>query len=406
GDDVYAITSRGTNFNKIICTSLKNPDWNNAKTVVEEKPEYILRNIRKLKDFLLITFYNGTDYALYKYHFESKKIMEIQLPFPTILGISQIDSESNIVYINLSSWKQPNTEFKLNVDTEKFTTSEFDKQPVLPKELENLVIKEIEVKAHDGKMIPLSIIHKKELQFDGKTTCLLTGYGAYGNGLKAVYNNMKISLAMDNVIIAIAHVRGGDERGQDWYKGGYKTTKPNTWKDFISCAEYLIAKKYTSSDKLFGEGTSAGGILISRAITERPDLFAAAICNVGCANAMRFEFSSNGQGNIPEFGTVKDKVECEALFEMDGLQHVVKNTKYPAVIGIGGWNDPRVPVWQPGKFIAALQNANISSKPTVLKINYDNGHFNENKAVTHANFADMYAFVLWQCGHPNFKLQK
>jgi prolyl oligopeptidase len=213
------------------------------------------------------------------------------------------------------------------------------------------------------------------------------------------------SLAVRGVVVAIAHVRGGSEKGEEWYKAGYKTTKPNTWKDFISCAEYLVSNGYTSPDRLAGTGTSAGGILISRAITERPDLFAAAICNVGDANAMRAEFYSNGPVNIPEYGTVKDSIECKALYEMDGMMHVINNTKYPAVICVGGWNDPRVVAWEPGKFAAALQNASISGKPVFMKVNYDNGHFTEDMDVTYANFADQYAFILWQCGHPDFHLK-
>ena len=120
---------------------------------------------------------------------------------------------------------------------------------------------------------------------------------------------------------------------------------------------------------------------------------------------MRLEFSSNGPVNIPEFGTVKDSVECKALYEMDGVQHVVKGTKYPALICVGGWNDPRVVAWQPGKFAAAVQNASTSDKPVLLKINYDDGHFTEDKSVTWANFADQLAFVMWQCGHPDFQLK-
>ena len=139
-------------------------------------------------------------------------------------------------------------------------------------------------------------------------------------------------------------------------------------------------------------GTSAGGILISRAVTERPDLFRAAICNVGCANAMRMEFSANGPVNIPEFGTVADPVECEALYEMDGFQHVQKGVKYPALMGVAGWNDPRVAVWEPGKFVAAMQNATTSDHPVLLKVNYDNGHFTEEKIVTFQQFASQTAF--------------
>jgi prolyl oligopeptidase len=191
--------------------------------------------------------------------------------------------------------------------------------------------------------------------------------------------------------------------GEAWYKAGFKTTKPNTWKDFISCAEYLIKKGYTSPQKLGGTGTSAGGILISRAITERPELFGAAVCNVGCANAMRMQFSANGPCNIPEFGTVTDQAECQALFEMDGVQHVQKGVKYPSVMGVAGWNDPRVTPWETGKFIAALQNATPSQNPFLMKVNYDNGHFTDDKVVTFKNFADQAAFLLWQTRHKDFQ---
>jgi prolyl oligopeptidase len=210
-------------------------------------------------------------------------------------------------------------------------------------------------------------------------------------------------VALHGVVMAIAHPRGGSEKGEAWYRAGFKTTKPNTWKDFISCAEWLIQKGYTSPGKLAGTGTSAGGILISRAVTERPELFAAAICNVGCANAMRLEFMSNGPVNAPEFGTVKDEAEAAALFEMDGVQHVKPGVKYPALLGVAGWNDPRVSPWQPGKFVAAVQQATKSDRPVLLKVNYDNGHFTEEKIVTYKNFAGQYAFALWQTGHKEFQ---
>jgi prolyl oligopeptidase len=205
------------------------------------------------------------------------------------------------------------------------------------------------------------------------------------------------------VIVAETHPRGGSEKGQKWYRAGYQTTKPNTWKDFIACGDYLVKNGYTSPSHLIGMGTSAGGILIGRAITERPDLFAAAISNVSCSNALRMENSPNGPVNVPEFGSVKDPVQCQALYEMDAFQHVKPGTKYPAVMCVGGMNDPRVIVWQPGKFAAALQAASTSGKPVLMQVNYDNGHFTEDKKVTFRNFANMYAFALWQAGHPNFQ---
>lgn len=188
-----------------------------------------------------------------------------------------------------------------------------------------------------------------------------------------------------------------------WHKAGFKTTKPNTWKDFISCAEYLVKTGYTSPEKLGATGSSAGGILLSRAVTERPGLFGAAVCNVGVANAMRFEFHSSGPANVPEFGSVRDPIECEALFEMDGLQHVSDGVKYPAVMGAAGWNDPRVPAWQSGKFVAALQKASTSGKPVLMMVTYDDGHYTEDKAVRFRNYAGQCAFLLWQTGHKDFQ---
>jgi prolyl oligopeptidase len=115
------------------------------------------------------------------------------------------------------------------------------------------------------------------------------------------------------------------------------------------------------------------------------------------------EFSPNGPVNVPEFGTVKDPAECAALYEMDGVAHVKQGVAYPAVLGVCGWNDPRVADWEPGKFVAALQAASTSGKPVLLKVNYDDGHFTEEKIVTFKNFAGMAAFLLWQTGHPDFQ---
>ena len=144
-------------------------------------------------------------------------------------------------------------------------------------------------------------------------------------------------------------------------------------------------------------------MLIGRAITERLDLLAAAISNVSCSNALRMGNSPNGPVNAPEFGTVKDSAQCAGLYEMDAFQHVKADINYPAVLYVGGMNDPRVIVWQPGKLTAAVQAASTPGKPVLLQVHYDNGHFTEDKKVAFRNFANMYGFMLWQAGHPDFQ---
>ena len=405
GDKMFAITYKDAKKYKLISTNLKNPDWANAKVIAPEK-SMTLESFTRCKDYLLLSYSDGINNHFFKYNLKTETTTEIKLPFAGSAYANCMDTKTNEYLVGITSWNKPFTEFLYNAETDKFTASPFNLPSVYPDTYKDLVVEEVEVKGHDGAMIPLSIIYKRGTKKDGSNVCLMDSYGAYGISMSPYFNVRENALAVKGAVIAIPHVRGGSEKGEDWYKSGYKTTKPNTWKDFISCAEYLIAQGYTSAKKLAGTGTSAGGILISRAITERPDLFAAAICNVGCANTMRGEFSSNGPVNIPEFGTVKDSVECKALYEMDGMQHVKEGVSYPAVICVGGWNDPRVVAWQPGKFAAAMQNATSSGKPVLMKVNYDNGHFTEDKEVTWANFADQFAFVMWQCGHPDFQVKK
>ena len=204
---------------------------------------------------------------------------------------------------------------------------------------------------------------------------------------------------------AVAHVRGGGEYGEDWYKAGYKLTKPNTWKDFIACAEYLIKNGYTSPSRLAGTGGSAGGILIGRAVTERPDLFGAAIFQVGCLDMLRIETTPNGVPNIPEFGSIKTKEGFKGLYEMSAYDHVSDGTKYPAVLLTTGINDPRVEPWQSAKMAARLQAATAGGKPVLLRVDYEAGHgIGTTKKQGEEQFADMLTFLLWQFGVPDFQI--
>ena len=399
-DYVYAITHAGAPKYKVVRTRVKHPDWANAETVIPEAGDSI-QSITKSKHYILVVYSNGVVGRLVRYDLATGKTEEIKLPASGTLSCSCPDWKTDRCLVDITSWTSPVTIYDFDAQKETFAKSIFNTDVVYPG-FEELVSEEVEVPGHDGTMIPLSIVHKKGIALDGSNCCILDGYGAYGISASPHFS-IRHSVARRGVVLAFAHPRGGSEKGEAWYKAGYKTTKPNTWKDFIACAEYLVKKGYTSPEKLSGTGTSAGGILISRAITERPDLFKAAICNVGCANAMRMEFTPNGPVNTPEFGTVKDEVECKALFEMDGVQHVQKGAKYPALMGVGGWNDPRVTAWEPGKFVAALQSATASANPVLMKVNYDNGHFTEEKIVTFRNFASQSAFLLWQTGHKDFQ---
>ena len=206
-------------------------------------------------------------------------------------------------------------------------------------------------------------------------------------------------------MVAVAHIRGGGEYGEDWHNGGRKATKKNTITDFIACAQYLIDHKFTSPQHLAGEGTSAGGITIGGAITERPDLFGAALDNVGMSDDLRAELQINGPANIPEFGTVKDEQDFHHLLGISAYHRIKDQTAYPAVLLTTGINDPRVDPWQMNKMTARLQSATSSGKPVLLRVDYDAGHGGIGATRTqHTNLlTDQYSFLLWQLGDSEFQ---
>ena len=259
----------------------------------------------------------------------------------------------------------------------------------------------------DGTSIPLSLVYKKGLALDGSHPTLLGGYGSYGITIEPSYAPRALAWLERGGVLAFAHVRGGGEYGEDWHLAGKLLTKNHTWEDFIACGQYLVDNGYTLPTRLGGTGTSAGGITVGRALTERPGLFAAILDRVGSSNPLRAEFTPNGPPNVPEFGTVSDPDGFKALYAMDAYQHVRDGVKYPAVLLTTGINDPRVASWEPAKMAARLQAATTSGKPILLRVDYDAGHgIGSTKAQDAADEADEWSFLLWQFGEPDFQPAK
>jgi prolyl oligopeptidase len=243
--------------------------------------------------------------------------------------------------------------------------------------------------------VPLSIIGQSNLKLDGSHPTLLSGYGAYGFSNPMNFDPVQLAWLERGGVIAVAHVRGGGALGKEWHHAGRKQTKPNTWRDFIACGEYLVKQGYTSPGKLAGKGGSAGGILIGRAITERPDLFAAAQISVGCTDMLRFETTMNGPPNVPEFGSLAKEDEFRGLLAMSTLHHIKDGVKYPAIILTHGINDPRVEPWESAKAAARFQAATSSGKPVLFRVDYHSGHgIGSTRTQRHEELADVWAFML------------
>jgi prolyl oligopeptidase len=267
---------------------------------------------------------------------------------------------------------------------------------------------EVKARSGDGTLVPLSITYPKNMKFDGSNPTLLDGYGAYGISEPPFFRSTRLAWYERGGVYAVCHVRGGGEFGEEWHLAGKGNTKPNTWHDFIACAQYLIDHKYTSPARLAGTGGSAGGILIGRTITERPNLLGAAIDVVGASDMLRIETTANGVPNIPEFGSIKTEDSFKALYAMSTYHHVQDRTAYPAVLLETGINDPRVDPWQMAKLTARLQAATASGKPVLLRVEYAGGHggIGGTKKQAQETLADEWSFLLWQFGVPEFQPPK
>ncbi|MEP0262584.1 prolyl oligopeptidase family serine peptidase [Dokdonia sp.] len=401
GDSIIFKTAYNAPNFKIGITSIQNPDFKTARIIIPEKKDQVITDFAITSEGLYyITNKNGVQAKLYKH--TPQKDEEIVLP--KAYGTIEIHSLGNTYHkfwITAKGWTTDTMRYEYSQDTLVLRNIN---NTVNSNILKDIVIEEIEVTGHDGQQIPLSIFYHKDMVKNGKNRVLMDGYGSYGISMKLSMRIHRTLWLLEGGIYAIAHVRGGGEKGINWHKGGYKASKPNTWKDFISCAEYLISDQYTSSKKLAILSGSAGGILIGRAITERPDLFAAAIIEFGTVNMLRFETHNNGANNTKEFGSVKDPEEFKSLLEMDAYHHIEKNEKYPAVFLTAGLNDPRVPAWFSAKFIAKLQAYDESNNPKLLLVDPESGHgIDDTKTKIFERYANIVAFAFKQTGHPDYQ---
>jgi len=406
-EEIFLYTPKNAPNFEILKTSLKNPDVNNAEVVIPEDDKRTIKSFQTTKDGLYFTMSkNGVEENLFFLANGMDKPVELKLPFKAgVVNIRTKSAEHSDVWVTIAGWISDPQRYRYIPETDEFKLENLSEKAEFP-EYKDLVVEELMVESYDGVMVPLSLIYKEGTERDASTPVMIRGYGAYGASMNPSFNAGRLLWVAEGGIVATAHVRGGGELGNEWYKGGFKTTKQNTWKDLIACAEYLIRESYTSPEHIAIISGSAGGILVGRAMTERPDLFAAVIPAVGAMNTLRLEFMPNGPANIPEFGTVNDSIECMALLEMDSYHHLKEGVSYPATLVTAGINDPRVIAWQPAKFAARLQSVNTSDKPILFWADFESGHgVGNTKSKRFENVADIMSFALWNTGHPDYQLE-
>jgi prolyl oligopeptidase len=409
GDHLYVMTQAGAPRRKVVRIDLNKPVALAQATVVAAEPkDGALQGFDLTPTALVAQLRQGTSVLLRRYARGDTAGRNRPAPAPGtawLTGAPAQDSET-LLYV-FSSWTEPTRWLRL--ENGRSTDVAFGVRR-LPAGLPEVVVTDVNVESHDGMKVPMPILHKKGLALDGRNPVLLDGYASYGFSTSAYFSTSTMAWIERGGVAAFINPRGSGVHGDEWHRAGFKTTKPNTWKDGIAGAKYLIAKGYGSAKTMGITGTSAGGIFVGRAVTEAPELFAAAIFNVGLMDTVRAEESANGVTNISEFGTVKDPAEFKALLEMSTYHAVKDGTAYPGVMLVHGMNDPRVDVWQSGKTAARLQAAQAGlpdpsqARPTLLRLDAQAGHgMGSTHTQRQALAADMQSFLLWQMGKLGLK---
>lgn len=393
GDTLYLLVNKNAPRGKLVKTSVANPSLATASEVVPQQTTVLLDVVRA-KDGLYMRRMDGGINRLHCLDKEGKS-REISLPFDGTVGSLWTNPNEEGVLFNLSGWLTPTGVWSVKPDG---TATNTGLTPAPKIDVSGYETKRAFATAQDGTKIPYNLIYRKGLKLDGKNPVFIQAYGSYG---AAAYTpnfvGRLLALIDQGAVVGFAGVRGGGEYGREWHKAGQLENKPNTWRDLIAVCEELIALNYTSKAHLAIGGRSAGGIAVGRAMTERPDLFAAVVGGVGWFNPLRYVAEQNSYGEEPEWGAIREEKGYHALKSIDSYQAVKDGTKYPAALLTTGVTDSRVAPFHIGKMAARLQAATASGKPILLRVDFDAGHgMGSTRSQADAEAADTYAFLLWQ----------
>jgi len=401
GDQLYLLANKGSPRGRILRTSASRPSVAAAVEFVPQGPQ-VIESLGRARDGFYLNIMDGGVSRLRRLSRDGH-VSEIALPFDGTVGSVFTTPSEDGALITYTGWLTPAGVWSVNPAGQVADTG-LTPRPAIdtsPYETHRGF-----AAAKDGVRIPYTLIYRKGLKRDGKTPAWISAYGSYGSSAYTpAFAGKTLALIDAGFIVGYANVRGGGEYGREWHKAGQLMNKPNTWRDLIAVCETICHEGWTAPARLAIGGRSAGGITVGRALTERPDLFAAVVDGVGWSNPLRYVAEQNGYGEEPEWGAIAEKKGYEALKLIDSYQAVKDGTPYPAVLLTTGVTDPRVAPFHVGKMTARLQKATSSGKPILLRVDFDAGHgIGSTRAQQDREAVDTYAFLLWRTGAPGYQI--
>lgn len=398
GDKFFVVTNWEAKNFRLMESPLDKTSKENWKEVIPHRSDVLLQGLDLFTDHMVLSERKNGLSQLRIINTTTKQEHYLDFGEPAYVAFSGTNPEmdSKILRYGYTSLTTPSSTFDYNMDTKE---KELKKQQEViggydPK---NYVTERLMAKATDGTMVPISLVYKKGFEKNGQKPLLLYGYGSYGNSIEPTFSSNRISLLDRGFCYAIAHIRGGQEMGRYWYEDGKMFKKKNTFTDFIDCAEYLIAQKFTSKEHLYAMGGSAGGLLMGAVVNMRPDLWhgiVAAVPFVDVVTTMLDESIPLTTGEFDEWGNPKNKDSYDYMKSYSPYDNVEKKA-YPNMLVTTGLHDSQVQYFEPAKWVAKLRELKTDNNLLLMETNMEAGHGGASgrfKAIK--DVALQYAFLL------------
>jgi prolyl oligopeptidase len=391
GDKFLLRTDKGAPNGKVVLFDPQAQAW---KDVLPERAEP-LQSAGTAGGKLFATYLKDVTTRAYVYSLDGKLEDEVKLPGPGSAGGFGGNNDDKFVFYTFTSMNYPPTIFRYDIPTKKSLV--FRTVEIPGYKADEFETKQVFYASKDGTRVPMFLVHKKGLKLDGRNPTLLYGYGGFNATTSPAFSSTRIALLENGFVFASANLRGGGEYGEKWHEAGTKLKKQNVFDDFIAAAEWLIANKYTSSEKLAIQGGSNGGLLVGAVLNQRPELFKAAIPQVGVMDMLRFHKFTIGWNWIADYGSSDNPEGFKALYAYSPL-HNVRETKYPATLITTADHDDRVVPAHSFKYAATIQEKQRGDAPVLIRIETKSGHGASNTAKQLETTADIYSFLFHHLG--------
>jgi oligopeptidase B len=398
GDKFYVVTNLDAQNFRLMETPDTKTTKANWKEKIAHRKDTLLQGIEIFKNHLVLSERSQANTLMRIINQKTNETHYLNFGEPayTINPSINLDFDTELLRYGYTSMTTPNSTYDYNMNTKQRTLLK-QQEVVGGYKAEDYQTERIWAEATDGTKIPMSIVYKKGLQKNGNNPTMLYGYGSYGASMDPTFSITRLSLLNRGFVYAIAHIRGGQEMGRQWYEDGKLFKKKNTFTDFINCAEFLIEEKYTQPEKLFASGGSAGGLLMGAVVNMRPDLFKgviAAVPFVDVITTMQDESIPLTTGEFDEWGNPKDPESYMYMLEYSPYDQV-KPQNYPNMLVTTGFHDSQVQYWEPAKWVAKLRAMKTDNNKLLLRTNMETGHGGTTgRFKRYEEISQEYAFVL------------